>query len=72
MGKGKGGFHQWVCPVKVGQIIVEFRLRRRKLLDILALLRKCKKRLPLKCQIVSKSKKVLKNNLEHNFKKIFF
>jgi len=69
MGKGKGGHHQWVCPVKKGQIIVEFRFRRRKILEILLLLRKCRKRLPLKCQIVSKSKKLLKNNLEKNFNK---
>mgnify|MGYP005841147077 CR=1 FL=1 len=71
MGKGKGSHYKWVCPVKIGQIIVEFRLRRKKLLDILRLLRKCKKRLPLKCQIVSRSKKLLKNNLERNFSKIF-
>ena len=72
MGKGKGGHHKWICPIKKGQILVEFRFRlrrRRKLLDFLLLLRKCKKRLPLKCQIVSRSKKLLKNNLEKNFKK---
>jgi len=69
MGKGKGGHHKWICPIKKGQILVEFRLRRRKLLDILLLLRKCKKRLPLKSQIVTRSKKILKNNLEKNFKK---
>ena len=38
---------------------------------ILLLLRKCKKKLPIKCQIVSKSSKLLKNNLEKNFNKIF-
>jgi large subunit ribosomal protein L16 len=69
MGKGKGGHHKWICPIKKGQILVEFRLRKRKLLDILLLLRKCRKRLPLKCQIVTRSKKLLKNNLEKNFKK---
>lgn len=71
MGKGKGSHDKWVCPIKVGQIIVEFRLRKRKLLEILFILRKCIKRLPLKCQIVSRSKKLLKQNLERNFNKIF-
>ena len=69
MGKGKGSHYKWICPIKKGQILVEFRFRRKKLLDILLLLRKCKKRLPLKCQIVTRSKKLLKNNLEKNFKK---
>jgi large subunit ribosomal protein L16 len=70
MGKGKGGHHKWICPIKIGQILVEFRFKRRNYLEILLLLRKCKKRLPLKCQIVSRSKKLLKNNLEKNFYKI--
>jgi len=70
MGKGKGSHHKWICPIKIGQILVEFRFRRRNYLEILLLLRKCKKRLPLKCQIVSRSKKLLKNNLEKNFNKI--
>lgn len=48
------------CPIKIGQILLEFKLRRRKFLEILFILRKCKKRLPLKCQIISKSKKLLK------------
>lgn len=43
MGKGKGAHFKWICPIKIGQILVEFRLRKRKLLDILLLLRKCKK-----------------------------
>lgn len=43
MGKGKGAHFKWICPVKIGQILVEFRLRKRQLLDILLLLRKCKK-----------------------------
>jgi len=29
MGKGKGPFKQWVCPVKIGQIILEFRFPKR-------------------------------------------
>ena len=70
MGKGKGGHFKWICPVKIGQIIIEFKFRKKSILEILLLLRKCKKRLPLKCQIVSKRKKLLKNNLEKNLKKI--
>ena len=70
MGKGKGNHHQWICPIKIGQILVEFRLRRKKMLDILLLLRKCKKKLPLKCIIVSKVSKLLPNNLEKNYQKI--
>jgi large subunit ribosomal protein L16 len=71
MGKGKGNHFQWIAPIKIGQILLEFKLRRRKFLEILFILRKCKKRLPLKCQIISKSKKLLKNNLEKNYNKIF-
>ena len=70
MGKGKGAHFKWICPVRTGQIIMEFRFRRKSLLEILLLLRKCKKKLPMKVQIVSRSKKLLKNNLEKNLKKI--
>ena len=73
MGKGKGAHIKWICPIKIGQILVEFRFRKKffSFLEILLLLRKCKKKLPIKCQIVSKSSKLLKNNLEKNFNKIF-
>lgn len=76
MGKGKGPFKQWVCPVKIGQIILEFRFpkrgsKKKNFLEILSLIRKCRKRLPIKCQVVSRSKKLLKNDLEKNFNKIF-
>jgi len=73
MGKGKGAHFKWICPIKIGQILVEFRFRKKffSFLEILLLLRKCKKKLPIKCQIVSKSSKLLKNNLEKNFNKIF-
>ena len=70
MGKGKGAHFKWICPVRAGQILMEFRFRRKSLLEILLLLRKCKKKLPMKIQIVSRSKKLLKNNLERNLKKI--
>jgi len=70
MGKGKGAHFKWICPVRSGQILMEFRFRRKSLLEILLLLRKCKKKLPMKVQIVSRSKKLLKNNLEKNLKKI--
>lgn len=70
MGKGKGSHFKWVCPVKIGQILLEFRFRKKTFLEILLLLRKCRKRIPLKCQIVSRSSKLLKNNLEKNYHKI--
>ena len=35
MGKGKGSHHKWICPIKIGQILVEFRFRRRNYLEIL-------------------------------------
>jgi ribosomal protein L16/L10AE len=70
MGKGKGGHFQWICPVKIGQIIIEFRFRKNTFLKILFLLRKCKKKIPLKCQIISRSKKLLKDNLEKDLKKV--
>ena len=71
MGKGKGSHFQWVCPIKIGQVLIEFRFSKRKtLLDILLLLRKCRKRIPLKCQVISKSFKLLKNNLEKNYTKL--
>ena len=63
------------CPIKIGQILLEFRLKRRKFLDILFILRKCKKRLPLKCKIISKSKKLLqiiwKKIIKNFFKMVF-
>lgn len=70
MGKGKGSHFKWICPIRIGQILVEFRLRKRSFLEILLLLRKCKKRLPLKCKIITKSKKLLNDNLEKNLKKV--
>lgn len=48
MGKGKGSHFKWICPIRIGQIIVEFRLKKRSFLEILLLLRKCKKKLPMK------------------------
>ena len=48
MGKGKGAHFKWICPIKIGQILVEFRLRKKTFLEILLLLRKCKKKLPMK------------------------
>jgi large subunit ribosomal protein L16 len=70
MGKGKGSHFKWICPVKIGQILLEFRFKKKSFLEILLLLRKCKKKLPVKCQIISRSKKLLQNNLEKNLKKV--
>lgn len=75
MGKGKGSHDKWICPIKIGQILVEFRFRKRgskkkNLLKILLLIRKCRKRIPLKCQVISRSKKLLKNDLEKKFTKV--
>lgn len=71
MGKGKGNHFEWIAPIRIGQILIEFRLRRRKILDILFILRKCKKRVPFKCQIVSKTKKLLKIIWKKNLIKFF-
>ena len=49
---------------------MEFRFRKKSFLQILLILRKCKKKLPIKCKIISRSQKLLKNNLEKNLKKI--
>lgn len=70
MGKGKGSHFIWICPIQIGQIIIEFRFFKKSFLDILLLLRKCKKKLPLKCQIISRSTKLLKDNLEKDLKKL--
>ena len=71
MGKGKGNHYKWVCPVKKGTVFVEFEIYNMNFLDLLNLIRKCRKRLPLKLKIISKSKKSIKNDIEKNFNKIF-
>lgn len=70
MGKGKGDHFKWICPVQTGQILIEFSFKKISFLDILFLLRKCKKKLPIKTQIISRSIKLLKDNLEKDLKKI--
>lgn len=51
MGKGKGGHFKWICPIKIGQILLEFKFKKKTFLEILLLLRKCKKKLPIKSKL---------------------
>jgi len=57
MGKGKGNFDQWICPIKIGQVLIEFDFNKFSLIEILSILRKCSKRLPVKSINISKMKK---------------
>jgi ribosomal protein L16/L10AE len=56
MGKGKGAHFKWICPVKIGQILLEFRFKKKSFLEILLLLRKCKKKLPIKTKLLQNPK----------------
>jgi len=67
MGKGKGNHAEWVCPINIGQIIVEFSFVNFNFFNILHLLKKCIKRLPVKAILVSKTRNLLKKNLICNF-----
>jgi large subunit ribosomal protein L16 len=67
MGKGKGSHHQWVCPIKIGQILIEFKFIKLSLINQLIILRKCIKRLPVKAKIISKNTKKLATNLITSF-----
>lgn len=70
MGKGKGNHHDWICPIKIGQILIEFSFLDLKLFNILILLRKCIKRLPVKSRIVTSQYGILSKNIDKNFNKI--
>lgn len=52
MGKGKGNFNTWVCPIKPGQVILEFDLKKLNEIDKLILLKRCVNRLPVKTKII--------------------
>ena len=62
MGKGKGSFNEWVCPVRAGQILIEFKFRNISELEKLLILRKCIKRLPLKAQMINLNLKLIEKN----------
>lgn len=62
MGKGKGGFNEWVCPIKAGQILIEFNFNNMSELEKLLILRKCIKRLPVKAQIINLNHKLIEKN----------
>jgi len=67
MGKGKGNHADWICPIRAGQILIEFSFGNLNFLNILLLLRKCIKRLPVKTTLVSKTYNILPKNLDRNF-----
>lgn len=62
MGKGKGSFNEWVCPIKAGQILIEFNFNNMSELEKLLILRKCIKRLPVKAQIINLNHKLIVKN----------
>lgn len=62
MGKGKGSFNEWVCPIKAGQILIEFNFNNMSELEKLLILRKCIKRLPVKAQIINLNYKLIEKN----------
>jgi large subunit ribosomal protein L16 len=62
MGKGKGAFNEWVCPVRAGQILIEFQFKNIPELEKLLILRKCIKRLPLKSQMINLNFKLIEKN----------
>lgn len=68
MGKGKGNHADWVCPIKIGQILIEFSFKNLNFFNILNLLRKCLKRLPVKANLISYNLGLLTKNLDKNFK----
>lgn len=71
MGKGKGAHFEWICPIKIGQIFIEFSLKKTKdtnsLFRLLKFIRKCKKRIPFKCKLVNRVNKNFSNNLEKRY-----
>ena len=55
MGKGKGSHDQWVCPIKIGQIILEFNFLKINQIEAFKILKKCSNRLPVKNMIIKKN-----------------
>jgi len=70
MGKGKGNFNEWVCPVRAGQILIEFKFNMMSEIEKLLILRKCVKRLPVKSQIINLKLKLIEKNTKSNILKI--
>jgi ribosomal protein L16/L10AE len=67
MGKGKGNHADWICPIKIGQILIEFSFKSLNFFSILNLLRKCLKRLPVKSNVIAYDLGVLPKNADRNF-----
>lgn len=72
MGKGKGSHFEWICPVNIGQVFIEFSVKKSRgsnnsLFKLLKFIRKCKKRIPFKCILISKNKKIFCNNMEKKY-----
>lgn len=70
MGKGKGNFNEWVCPIRPGQILIEFKFKIMSEIEKLLILRKCIKRLPVKSQIINLKLKLIQKNIKLNILKI--
>lgn len=70
MGKGKGAHFEWICPITIGQIFIEFSIKRSRkntIFKLLKFIRKCKKRIPFKCKLITKSTKIYSNNMEKKY-----
>lgn len=70
MGKGKGGHFEWICPIKIGQVFVEFSVKKNRnnsLFKLLKMIRKCKKRIPFKCKLITTFKREFSNNMEKKY-----
>lgn len=70
MGKGKGNFNEWVCPVRAGQILIEFKFIKMSEIEKLLIIRRCIKRLPIKAQMISLKLKLLSKNTKKIILKI--
>ena len=64
MGKGKGNFNEWVCPIQTGQILIEFNFKNIPELEKLLILKKCINRLPVKAQIINLNVKLIEKKLK--------
>ena len=70
MGKGKGAHFEWICPINIGQIFIEFSVKKSRsnsLFKLLKFIRKCKKRIPFKCILITKNKRIFCNNMEKKY-----
>ena len=70
MGKGKGAHFEWICSIMIGQVFVEFSLKKNRsnsLFKLLKMIRKCKKRIPFKCKLITKNKFHFCNNMEKKY-----